>query len=347
MSKPLTVIRKLLGAWPRTAQDFHERSATYAEAEQYEAAIEDLSRALRMCAEKAGGVPDDSDVYYFHFCRGDLYMSMKEFDKARADYEEAVGKFGDDWGTLDHERAACLIELREFAAALEVFDSPDYREPDPDVLLLRARCLAGLGKVAEAREAFERSIDQAEENWGSVDEEALFHRGKFLLNQGQFDEAVADLRKALQLHAEDDRDLEPPLQPWVIEAYRLVSQAERSRGSHAAAEEAARRADQLEQAQCRHRPKSLRQVDRDIWIGAAIEVAGTMIGVSIVVWVFGPTAYAALQRALPLSPLPGWWRAVPITLLSLSVASLILLMIASRRNERPQDDEFRPQRFDA
>ncbi len=89
------------------------------------------------------------------------------------------------------------------------------------------------------------------------------------------------------------------------------------------------------------------QVHREIRIGAAIGITATMIGVSIVLWIFGPAAYAGLKLALPLPPLPDWWRGVPITLLCLSVASLIMLMIASRRNQRPQDETFLPKRFDA
>ena len=73
-------------------------------------------------------------------------------------------------------RAACLIELGEFEAALNMFASADYDESGPYIQVNRARCFAALGQVAEAREAFRQAIDQAEEDSGSPDEEALFHR---------------------------------------------------------------------------------------------------------------------------------------------------------------------------
>lgn len=341
MASPWTVIRKLLGSWPRAVEDFHERSNAYAEAGQYDAALEDLGQALRISAKNSGGELDGADAFYFLFCRGDLYRSMNEYDKARADYEEAVETYGDDFGTLDEERAECLIELGEFESAHKIFDSGDYANPDLHVQLIRARCLAGLGRVEEAEEAFQQSFEQAEESYGSPDEEALFHRGKFLLEQRRFDEGLVALREALQLHGESDHDLAPPVPSWVIDAYRLISQAERAEGNHESAREAAARADRLQEAEAKNRASGPHHVQRRIWFSAATEVAATMVGVSIFLWIGGPTVYEGLRMVLPLPPLPAWWRVVPGSLLGLFVVSLIVLAVANRMNDRQQRADSR------
>lgn len=341
MSNPWLTFRKLCGAWPRTAQEYHERAMEYASEGQHEAAIDELHTALRRSASQNNGDPIDSEGFQYLVALAEVHTELGQHEAALDALNEVQRKYGDDFGSADEQRVQCLTELGDFERALALLEAyvqgGDY---GPDLNLARARCLAGLNRPGEAREAFDLAIREAEEDWGEANDDAHFHRGKFLLTMGDARLALADFQRVLEMSADEEGDgSEPKLQRLLIEACRLSAEAHQTLGDSVATDEARRRADELEKVVRNYRPKSLRQIHKAIWLAAGVELAGPMIAISIGVWWFGPAIYRLLDDPLGLPPQPKRLQAVPLTLLTLSILSMVALIVASIRNQKPQPDE--------
>lgn len=347
MSGPITTIRKLLGLWPRTAHEFFERHEEYAREGQHEAAIDELNEALRLSAMRGGGEPIDSEGFQYLVARSEEYTYVGLHEKALADLKEADRKYGDDFGSLDEQRAYCLVELEEYQNALTLIEkcAREYNL-DADLKLARARCLAGLARGNEAHAAFDGAVAEAEEECGEADPLAYFYRGNFLLEAGEAEPAANDLTRSLDGWGDDIGDEGPATRAQMIEACRLKAEAHRVLNDTAAANAAIEKAEQWEADARDIRPKLIEQIQKDIRIGAGVEIAGPMIGVSIILWFLGPVAYRFLGDVVALPPLPGWWQAVPASLLVISVLSLIALVIAGRNNARPRGDGFQQRVHD-
>ena len=333
MSSPILMFRKLTGAWPRTAQEFFDRASQFSFEQQHEAAIDDLNKALRRCAE-ATGTPVESQEFQFLAVRAEEYMALKQYDEAWADLEEVDRKYREDWGALDEERVHCLMEMGDYRRALAIIDDEadpaDLESPDLD----RGRCLDALGRTEEARQAFDKVIRETDEEWA---EEAYFYRGRFLLKQGDSEAALTDIRRALDIHGKDDECLQPPLESWVIEAFRLRADALKAVGKRTDGDSDARRAGELEEAQHNFRPRSVRRINNEHWYRTAIEASATLLGISIFTWILG---YGFLSGVQPLPPLSAWWRAVPISMLAVAVMSVIGFTVADRMDERRSDQQL-------
>ncbi len=341
MSTPIKTLRKFLGRWPRTAHDLFERHEEYACNGQYEAAIEELNEALRISALQSGSEPNESEGFQYLLARSELHTELGMHQQALADLEEADRRYGDDFGSLDEQRSYCLVELGAYQRAFELIARCDREYGlDADLKLARARCLAGLARSDEAANDFNTVITEAENAWGEAEPESYFYHGKFLLEQGKTALAMNDLARALAGWSDDVTEEEPRTRALMIDACHLKSNAHQMLGDTAAANSAKQQAEQWESDARNSRPMTIEQIQKDIRINAGIEIASSVIGLAILLWLLGPIVYVHLSSFVNLPPLPALWPILPGSLVAVSVIALFALVMAKRKNARAQGDEF-------
>jgi tetratricopeptide (TPR) repeat protein len=133
-----------------------------------------------------------------HRTMGMIYKDTEDNTKAIACYREALRRGGLSARVTDEVReelARCLVDQRGYGQALEILEPC---APRPPVLVLRAECLWGEGRAAEARPLVERALKLAPQ---SID--GLLLRGKLFLEAGQPREAARDLEAAVKSDPHD------------------------------------------------------------------------------------------------------------------------------------------------
>lgn len=134
-------------------------------------------------------------------CRlvGLIYKDMGQLDKATVAYEEALrrGLPPAVESEVRFELAEALTQQARFADALRLLGAatPDAPEKDPARLAVRAECLRGVGRSAEAVALLDRGTGES----GPV----LRLRGQLLLDAGDQQAAVRPLERAVELAPTD------------------------------------------------------------------------------------------------------------------------------------------------
>jgi predicted Zn-dependent protease len=129
--------------------------------------------------------------------RGDVWRTIKRLRQAIPDYRRAV--------ILDPEQDAVrywlalgLFENGQYQEALGHLEVLSSRLPGPDVQVLEARCWAGLGQFAQARQMLDAILAEQPDNGA-----ALRARGETELKAGQPAQAEAWLRRAARIMPHD------------------------------------------------------------------------------------------------------------------------------------------------
>jgi tetratricopeptide (TPR) repeat protein len=158
-----------------------------------------LEWAVRHCEEWARLDPADGRPYRF---MGVIHKDRPiENDLAIAAYQNALQRELSD-GTAEEVRqelAECLVKQSDFAEALEVLDRcTTPARATSKLAALRAECLWGLGRAAEAEALLDEALAAHPRAL-----ELLRLRGKLHLDARQPREAVARLEQALQVDRHD------------------------------------------------------------------------------------------------------------------------------------------------
>ncbi len=100
-------------------------------------------------------------------------------------------------------RANLYLRMKEYDKALKEADEGVSQDGDSDMWLLRGKILRCMGRYGEAVESFEKSLN-AGDRFGSDDEECYKRIFQCFLRQGRFEQGAAYLEKALEGELEED-----------------------------------------------------------------------------------------------------------------------------------------------
>ena len=160
-AKAVPELSRLISKYPGSSAYYRYRGAVLCDQGEYERALEDLNTAIARLA-------DDGDLRTYQ-SRAMLFVRMKQYDKAVADYDEYV-KRSSNSATAHFERGSFyLYTLKDYKNALADFDRSLQIDPKP---------------------------------WHRYKRRALAH---FYLRH--YDKALADVAKAIELNPEDGSNL--------------------------------------------------------------------------------------------------------------------------------------------
>ncbi|GAB4403834.1 MAG: hypothetical protein OHK0039_03480 [Bacteroidia bacterium] len=160
------------------------RGKLYTQRGQYDKALADFGQIIRIDAQWAPVYPERAKAFE---AINRPYDALRDFEKAlelRPDYAEAY--YGR--ALLRYHRGSLAQALEDVATALRI--DPDYQE----ALLFQGDVWSGQGKWKEAVQAYTRVIERQPST------EAYYKRAVAKRNSNLFDEAIADLERALGLN---------------------------------------------------------------------------------------------------------------------------------------------------
>ena len=149
---PVARAERALAAEPRSVQRHVELGLAQSGARQFREAIETFTRGLALA-------PDDPTLLRW---RGHRHLSVREFDRARADLERGLARDPTNYGILYHLGIVRFV-AGDFAGAAQAFLRAQPRAPDAGELAGATdwlwMSLVRAGRAAEARAMLARRPD--------------------------------------------------------------------------------------------------------------------------------------------------------------------------------------------
>ncbi|MEP3072031.1 tetratricopeptide repeat protein [Maricaulis sp.] len=174
---------RAIEANPRPAMPYVNRGGARRSERRYTESLADLDTACRLAPGLAEG----------HFQRGHTLRMLGRSFEAREAYWEA-SRLTPDRADIHRDLAGLLWELGEGRRATAALDAVLERRPDPELLYTKARVLFRTGYVDDAAAALDSALARAP---GHAAARAL--RGEISCRRGAFDDALNDLRRALDI----------------------------------------------------------------------------------------------------------------------------------------------------
>ena len=159
--------------------------------QNYPAALADYDRAIAL--------KSDDEGYYYN--RALLYLNMGDLEGALEDYEAAL-KIKPDYALALWDVALIHSELEEFEQALEELDKVLHLAPYSAAIIHKDK-----GNIYYKLEEFDLALEQYNQSL-ALDPYSIYAykgRGTLYTALGRYEEALADLQKALE-YAPDDTD---------------------------------------------------------------------------------------------------------------------------------------------
>ena len=181
--------RRLLSRFQGAALDMDQLFALY-DAHLYD-------RALALCDQALIARPEEQEAL-FH--RGLSLVQLERYDEALAAFAALTLRHPDDLRAL-HQLAFCLFRSNLSHGALAYMDYVAAQEPgDIGFALSRADVLTDLGRQQDALEIFS-SVSAPDEKDAQV--AIAWGKATCYARQGQYDQAAAQYRSALELGCDD------------------------------------------------------------------------------------------------------------------------------------------------
>lgn len=156
------------------------------------------AEALAAFEQALRDAPDDATTWMEH---GNALEDLGELPKAERSYREAL-RLDPKLGSVWHNLAVCLKRQQRFAEALEAFRSSSTEaEPLASTLHCIGHMHQALGEHDEGRRVLQQAIDGYTEMLDDdpFDAEVLYWRGAASARLRRRSEALADLRRAIDL----------------------------------------------------------------------------------------------------------------------------------------------------
>jgi tetratricopeptide (TPR) repeat protein len=178
------------------------RGETYLRIGNVERAIADSSEAIRTMPERYSVGPETPEFLDFdilltraHYCRGQASEQKEEWDRAIADYTEAIRTDPNSAPGYNSRGRLYLYEKREYEKAVADFTNVVRISPDCAIAYINRGLAHSLnGEGEEALGDFEKAI-QHDPNHAF----AYVNRGIAYAQKGRIDKAMADLDEAIKL----------------------------------------------------------------------------------------------------------------------------------------------------
>jgi len=170
------------------ADEFYKKGKESYDKRDYDQAITELTESIRLN-------PNYSNAYLY---RSYAYQRKSEFDKAIADCDKAIQLSPNHWGFYN-ARGHVYVDIRDFDRALADYDKAIQLDPKR-ASLYNARAWL---YAYHLKKEFNRAISDANEalNLDPNNESYLDTRGWAYLGNGDYDKAIADFERVLQINS--------------------------------------------------------------------------------------------------------------------------------------------------
>jgi tetratricopeptide (TPR) repeat protein len=225
---------------PGKAATLRRMGSAHAHKGELSEALSCFDNAIAICSE----LGDEKALSDLHSHIGEVYERLGNLDKAIDSYNQALyldRRHGDELGMAG--------ALRRLGSAYQESGKKDrsedcyaeaerllrHNEDEIELAILYmnwGRLYEDLGRFVKARETYKRSLDINELKHLDVGiATCLRHHASVLIELGDVDEAVGELRRALRIH----EDLGSENLPEIVEIFTLLGAAEQERGASEAA----------------------------------------------------------------------------------------------------------------
>jgi tetratricopeptide (TPR) repeat protein len=166
-----------LKAEPQNALAYYWRGVAYNRTREFALAVPDFDNSIRYCA---------SDCQFDYFMRGEAHFALRNYEAARADFEEATRldeTYGSAWANLGRT----LLQLGDYEGAVNAIEKGlNYRSNDGNMYYNLGDAYANLGDIKRALDAWNQALRLRQSN--VTTRELLLTRGRI---SGTIDEALA------------------------------------------------------------------------------------------------------------------------------------------------------------
>lgn len=177
--------------------------------------------AIRTCDEVLKIASGDADLIFAHLAKGMLLSSEKQYEEARAEYEEVLKLNPDQSMTLNNLAYLLGVELKKPEEALVYAKKAAQLQPNnPDVLDTYGWNLALLKRYGEAAGTLLRALEADKNN---VD--VIYHLAELYRDKGDTEESALMYRRALKILDTPQKDTRGYL-PNIKQALKEMGQAE-------------------------------------------------------------------------------------------------------------------------
>jgi|AGTN01.1.fsa_nt_gi FOG: TPR repeat len=132
------------------AVNYMLRGKAYYDLKQYDKALEDFDRAVRLS-------PPSKTIVAIYSLRGDVYHELHQEERAIRDYTSAI-ELNPNKFYFYEKRGIAYCSLKQFQNAIADFSAAIKVEPTARGFVLRARTFSGLGEDQNAIDDFSQAI---------------------------------------------------------------------------------------------------------------------------------------------------------------------------------------------
>ncbi len=159
----------------------------------------DKAQALIAISAAIAAVPPTERKFYYYLWvrQAAIFSGLKKYDSALKSINVAISLESSDI-TLFNEKASILVDQKQYAQAIAIYDSSIARQPEAYLYLNRGNAKAKLGQSSAALADYDRSI-AINPQFGL----AYGVRGFFKYELGQSPAAIADYDRSITLDPEN------------------------------------------------------------------------------------------------------------------------------------------------
>ncbi len=170
-----------------TAWDYWRQGERYYKLQQYDEAIQSLSKAIR----------EQSNTAQFYNSRGNVYEGLGDYKKAMSDYDKAI-ELNPEYSAAFNSRGIICYEWKDYDRAIANYNkalefTPNYCAAFNN----RGNVYDKLGDYEKALSDYNKAIE--------IDSEysyAYNNRGRIYDKLGDYEKAVSDYNKAIEINSE-------------------------------------------------------------------------------------------------------------------------------------------------
>jgi protein O-mannosyl-transferase len=190
-----TLWNDVISQYEKVPFAYLNRGIAYAKENQYDKAIEDISKAIQLDTNYTKAYYNNAKAYYN---RGNLYMNERKFEMALKDFDKSI-ELNPEYTQAYYNRGNIYADMQDYDKALADYSKAIELNPEGAKAYINRGYVSGIKKEYESAT---KDIDKAIE-LNPNDAEAYYNRGILFMNMEKYDRAIEAFDKAIDLNPND------------------------------------------------------------------------------------------------------------------------------------------------
>jgi tetratricopeptide (TPR) repeat protein len=191
----ITLWNDVINQYEKVPSAYLNRGIAYARENNYDKAIEDISKAIQLDMNNTNAFNNGAKAYYN---RGNMYASERKFDMALKDFDKCI-ELNPKYKQAYFNRGNIYSDRQEYGQAMADFSKAIELDPGEAKPYLNRGFIYGIRKeYVKALDDFDRAISL---DPGNAD--AFFNKGYVLILMANYSEAIRNLTQSVRIRPND------------------------------------------------------------------------------------------------------------------------------------------------